>query len=144
MRILYTFPPNYAELVRVFDVRGKPIWFCYGDTLHNPGRRAVPPPILRHEKVHSGQQGSDPAGWWRRYIDDIPFRLAQEIEAHLAEVAWWREWGGPGPHFDRAVALIAKRLAMPLYGSLITVPQAHQILRDTAWPSSTASAISSS
>jgi hypothetical protein len=37
VKVLHLFPPNYAAINRAFKVRGKPIIFCYGSTIYNPG-----------------------------------------------------------------------------------------------------------
>lgn len=143
MKVLHLFPPNYAAINRAFKVRGKPVIFCFGDTVYNPGRIKMPDRLLAHEAVHSRQQGTDPAGWWDRYIIDSKFRLAQEIPAHCAEYAC-----APNLLDD-----IARRLSSALYGSLVDFAGAVDLLERSrydrristatdgnAWPRTSAAA----
>jgi hypothetical protein len=120
VKVLYLFPPDYAAINRAFKVRGKPVIFCYGDTIYNPGRIKVPERLIAHESVHSRhQQGmGGPEVWWQRYIDDPQFRLIEEIPAHRAEYR-------VAPEF---LDDIARRLASPLYGSLVDFEKARQII----------------
>lgn len=128
MKVLL-FPPNYAAINRAFNVRGKPVIFCFGDTVYNPGRIKVPRHLMVHEGVHSRQQGSNPAGWWDRYIVDPSFRLEQEIAAHYAECAV----------VPNQIDEIAARLASPLYGNMIDFARARAILESARIQVSTAS-----
>lgn len=127
MKQLYLFPPNYRTLVRAFPIRGKPMFFCYGNVIYNPTRRPIPPEIIAHERVHSMQQAMDSAGgparWWERYIEDKAFRLDQELPAHRAE---FEHLGfvEDGRARDKALRAIAERLASPLYGNLISLDDA--------------------
>ena len=121
MRVLYLFPPNFKQINAKFNVRGKPVIFCYGDTIYNPARIKVPDPLMAHEEVHSRQQADDPALWWTRYIDDAGFRLRQEVKAHQVEFA---ACGGS----DRALEAIARRLASPLYGNMISFAEATDLI----------------
>lgn len=134
MRILHTLPPNFAAINKAFNVRGKPVIFCYGSVIHNPSRIDVRPELIAHEMVHSTQQGGDPKTWWERYIDDPCFRLDQEIGAHCAEYRSCHERG-----LDKMLDKIAKRLASPMYGNLIDFDRARAILVKYVIPVSTAS-----
>lgn len=124
-RVLTMFPPNYRDIVKAFPIiRGKTVAFAYGGTIYNPNRWDMPPQIIAHEKVHMERQGSDPAGWWTRYIAEPIFRLDEEILAHRAEVHFlgmlsWRD-----------IETIARRLASPLYGNLISVDKAMSLIAD--------------
>lgn len=123
VRILHTLPPNFAAINRAFNVRGKPVIYCYGGTIHNPSRIDVTPELIAHEAVHSEYQGNDPKGWWEVYIDDPRFRLAQEIPAHAAEYRAFCDRGRTDM-LDK----IAERLASPMYGSIIALDEARRIL----------------
>jgi hypothetical protein len=117
MRIVKAFPPMWTEINRAFNVRGKPVIFCFGDTIYNPTGGKIDDTLLRHEEVHSRQQNGKPLLWWDRYIASPHFRFEMELPAHQAEV----RAGG-----DRAQ--IARRLASPLYGNLITFERAMELL----------------
>lgn len=123
MKQLYLFPPNYAAINRAFNVRGKGVIFTFGSVIYNPSRIEIPPALYAHEAVHSTRQRPSPESWWTRYIADPEFRLAEEIPAHRAE---WRFHGGAGEW--RALEQIARRLASPLYGNLVTVDKAMSLI----------------
>lgn len=135
MKVLTLFPPNYREINKAFNVRGKPIIFAYGSAIYNPGRIVIPLQLLEHERVHLKRQDGDPVSWWRKYIDDPRFRLDEEIPAHIAEYQVMRPYDGT----ERTFWLdhIAAKLASPLYGSLIGYTKARAILVDGAIERST-------
>lgn len=129
MKIIQADPPNIEEIDAAFKVRasGKKIFYCYGDTIYNPFNIAIPPAIMDHEKVHSFRQNGQPQEWWHSYINDLKFRLNEEILAHRAEAQWWARQPDTNksiPGFrslvDFHMIQIAKRLSSPLYGSMIS------------------------
>ena len=129
MRQLYLYPPNYAEIRRAFpQVRGRTVVYCYGEVIYNPQRWDMPPQTWAHEAVHSGQQGEDPAAWWGRYIEDQAFRLDQELPAHRAEYAYFRERMPAAGRLDDIGWELAAKLASPLYGSLLSVDEAKRLI----------------
>ena len=128
MKIVKAFPPNYAELVRVFPIRGKAIYFCYGDTVFNPSGTVIDGPLRAHEAVHSRRQGNDPAAWWRRYIDDKHFRLDEELLAHRAEFGA-RLLCGQGRKSAEGLAL---RLSSDIYGKMISYASALAFITEKA------------
>lgn len=86
MNIVIAYPPNIAEIRTRFRLPpGAGIIFAYGDTIYNPDGISISPFLLAHEQTHQRQQGCDPAGWWHRYLADLPWRLDQELEAHRVE-----------------------------------------------------------
>lgn len=123
-KTLYLFPPNYHDINRAFDVRGKPIIFAYGDTIYNPSRIKLPPQLIAHEAVHQARQGNNPRGWWERYIAEPAFRLDEEIPAHIAEYKVMADRADCEIYLFR----IAGRLASPLYGSLISAERARAVI----------------
>jgi hypothetical protein len=84
MRDIRDVPPLFDEIDAVFGVRGKPILFAWGDKIFNPAGVTIPQELIAHEAVHGKRQG-DVVGWWRRYLVDPEFRLAEELPAHVAE-----------------------------------------------------------
>ncbi len=128
MRVLTMLPPNFKAINDAFNVRGKPIFFSYGDAIYNPSRSTIPDAILAHEAVHLDQQAKiegGPAVWWHRYITEPAFRLAQEIPAHRVEYQYLCAHGG---HAETALHRIAARLASPLYGGLIGLDEAKRLI----------------
>jgi hypothetical protein len=122
MKILYLYPPNFREIQRAFNVRGKPVLFAYGNAIYNPSRVHVPPELVIHETVHSERQGQDPKGWWGSYIADRGFRLEEEARAHSAENRHLLTTGRD--HLE----LLAERLSSPLYGSLCDLETARKLI----------------
>lgn len=135
MKIVVATPPNFDEIDKAFNVKGKPIFFCYGDKIFNPAGAHIPEAILMHEKVHSVRQGDDPATWWTRYINDKKFRFAEELEAHRVEFTWHRtrpdaQKAIPGWRSKEQYYLtqIAQRLSSPLYGSMVSTSEAKRLI----------------
>ena len=127
MRIVKDYPPMIDEIDAAFNVRGKGIIFAWGDTIFNPAWHDIPPSLIAHEQVHGRRQGADVRGWWLKYIDDPQFRLEEEIHAHRAEYQHIAR-NGNRPERRRGLKLIASRLSSPLYGKMITLKQAKEIL----------------
>lgn len=127
-RVLTTLPPNFKEINAAFNVRGKPVIFAYGDTIHNPGGIKLAPHLMAHEKVHLSRQDGAPAAWWRRYIADPEFRLAEEIPAHAAEYRHFRATIPAGARLADILQTIAHRLASPLYGSMVGIDEAKRLI----------------
>lgn len=117
--VRHDWPPNIAKLRARFVAISESTIFTYAPVVYVPGGFRLPVTIAAHERVHLRQQGDDPATWWERYVNDVEFRFQQELEAHRAE---WRAARRGGRRDERYA--IASRLASPLYGSMITVPEA--------------------
>lgn len=112
------FPNFLHHILHGMKVR-KPILYAWGDVIFNPRGAMIPPELMIHEAVHQKQQGDDPEAWWRRYIEDERFRLAQEIPAHQAECRHLMDkLKDRNARYD-AIHRIALRLSSPLYGSLM-------------------------
>jgi hypothetical protein len=133
MKIVTARPPNYHRIAQVFDLRRYPgAIFAYGDTIYNPSGNRLSDALIAHETAHSERQGGDPDAWWHTYLLSAGFRLDEEIIAHRIE---WRRFCGDDPNRHerrRYLAAIAGRLASPLYGSLLTVRRAKDIIRAEA------------
>jgi hypothetical protein len=117
-------PPMFRQINQAFNVRGKPVIFCFGDTIYNPTGMTISPALRVHEGVHSQQQDKDPFAWWNYYIDDPTFRLDQELPAHRAEWQFLRDSGSS----ETALVGVATRLSSPLYGSLIDYEEARRLI----------------
>lgn len=152
MNILHEFPPIYDEIVKVFPSFGdaKPI-FSWGDVIYQPfGTKALGPELIAHESVHGLRQASDLANtgrppeeraqdfdsavryWWRRYLDDVEFRLAEEIPAHRAELGVLLQNAKSRAERRFYYTHIAERLCAPIYQfpkTLINVSRARIILK---------------
>ncbi len=131
MRISLEAPPNYSELVAAFPFlkKRRAIIYCWGSTIHNPGRISLPPSLVAHESLHSRQQTDlgGPERWWARYIADVQFRLDQELPAHREEYAVAS--AGLGRNERRQhLRGIARRLAGPLYNGLLSLNEAKRMI----------------
>lgn len=120
MRILRAYPPNWPEIRAALKEAIRPgAIFCYGDTIYNPIGAKLSDALIAHEEVHSRQQGEDPAGWWRRYIEEPQFRFEQELEAHRAE--YQVATRDTSRQVRRSVLkALSARLASPFYGRCVT------------------------
>lgn len=144
--VVCTEPPLFGAIDAVFKVRGKPILFAFGAAIFNPMRVKVPAELIPHEGVHGARQLAFPGGtiaWWAQYMLDPTFRLQEELPAHLAEfeALCKRELDTPTniPKFRsrragrRVIAAhVARKLAAPLYGNLITVDAAKRLLLEAS------------
>jgi hypothetical protein len=131
-QIVTDYPPLIDEIDVAFGVRGRHgIIYAWGNRIYNPSSVFVPPQLVVHEVVHCIRQGVDITGWWRRYIDEPAFRLAEEIPAHQAEYQWLLEYA-PRRERRQALQVVAARLAGKLYGGLVTPKRAKELLRAAA------------
>jgi hypothetical protein len=118
MLIKPNFPPGFDAIDARFNIRNRgltPI-FAFAPDVWNPFGVAIGPELVAHEQVHIMRQGQDPAAWWKRYIAEDNFRLAEEVFAHIAEYENLIERGHPTrDDRRRAFRYITKRLCWPLY-----------------------------
>lgn len=131
MKIVIAEPPMFDEIDAAFNVRGRPILFTWGDTIFNPHNATVSQSLKAHEGVHFLRQSNDtPAieAWWRSYIADPEFRLTEEIPAHRAEYRQLCELIRDRNLRSKYLHSVAQRLAAPLYGSLVSVSKAKQLV----------------
>ena len=117
MNIIQAFPPNYAEIEKVFDIRGKNIVFAYGDVLYNPRGADITNDLMVHEETHKRQQGNDPASWWSKYLKDVNFRLNQEVEAYRNQFQFYKQ---KHKHWMPFLQFISKDLSGKMYGNIIS------------------------
>ena len=84
MKIVKSFPPNYRDVCKHFNVKGNPnVIFTYGDTLYSPIGNHITPDLMIHEETHCKQQTEMGAEeWWNKYFVDAKFRFKQELEAY--------------------------------------------------------------
>ncbi len=126
MKTSTELPPIYAECVDRFGVDFNDTVFTYGDTCHS--KRPMPEHLIIHESVHSRQQGNDPEGWWRRYLDDGKFRLDQEIEAYRAQYLFYTQTIRDRNACARFLHSIALDLSGPMYGRIIGYREASNLI----------------
>lgn len=128
-------PPNYDEIVAAIPAaKNYGVFFAFGNRIFNPDNVSLDASLIAHERVHGDRQGDDPRGWWRRYLDDQQFRFAEELIAHCIEWQHVRDNGGTRNERRAALAMIAKRLSSPLYGSLVSFESAKRMIKEGAKP----------
>lgn len=139
MIVVHDRPPLWDIIDKTFHVAGKPILFAWGDRIFNPEGVPVPKELHAHEEIHGERQlafaGCGPltaedclVNWWRAYIESPAFRLAEEIPAHRAEYLSFCKRHADRNLRSRALSSIAMKLAAPLYGSLVTVREARDLI----------------
>ena len=131
MKIIYSNPPNHAQICKVFEVRGsKSVVFTYGDTIYNPGGGEISNDLYAHEKVHMKQQGDDPATWWAKYLVDKKFRLDQEVEAYRKQWRYFVEHNYNTKARGSLLNKIASDLAGPIYGNIVDLKGAIKLITE--------------
>jgi len=141
MRVVHAPPPMFEEIDAAFNVRGRPVLFAFGDKIYNPAGVNVPPDLMAHEEVHGERQlrlnpfdrAAGVLEWWRRYIAEPEFRLAEELPAHVAEFnSLCRQnrakWVSERNMRRTLAAHVARKLAAPLYGRLLAFPDAKKAI----------------
>lgn len=129
MKVAYDYPPNIDAIRAEFDLPTGVI-FTYGETLYNPDHGVIPPDLMAHEETHQRQQGDDPAGWWKRYLEDVEFRISQEVEAYQNQYNHYKmnrcmKNGKLKVNRLRQFAYqLATYLSSPIYGEVITRQEA--------------------
>ncbi len=120
------WPPNHAEIVKVFPgARSPSVVFAYAPDIYAPGGTNLPPSLVAHEQAHIDRQiliGVEE--WWARYLVDKAFRYDEEVIAHAAEYKHLIENAPNRQQRRAALKFVAKKLTLPLYGSLVTMQKA--------------------
>lgn len=124
MEIIIDRPPIYDRAAKVFPLQGREI-FAWGDKIYNPGGFVIPAWLMAHEKVHANQQMNDDGhfgteAWWEQYLVDVEFRFQEELEAHRAEYRVYCQHNKDRNKKLQYKRAVAKKLAAPLYGNMIT------------------------
>lgn len=131
-KVLAELPPNYETICsHIPAVRKMPyIVFTYAPNIYSPAGIELPPDLVVHEEIHIRRQ-TNPAEWWDKYLTDVEFRLAEELEAYRAQYNWAQL------HYTRAnrrllLTAITKDLSGPMYGKLVTRKEAIALITQGA------------
>lgn len=125
MNVVKGLPPNFGDVVAVFPNASNPgVIFTYGDTIYNPSGILLTPELHAHEGIHCGRQGDHVEDWWIQYLRDAEFRLNEELLAHRAEYRTYAASERDRNTQNSYLRQVARRLAGPLYGNMITEGQA--------------------
>lgn len=130
-QVLYELPPNYEQICQAIPAvrKNKAIVFVYAPNIYSPAGIELRPDLKAHEEVHVTRQGDDPQAWWDEYLVNPDFRLREELAAYQVQYKYMEV------HYDRAkrraiLASIAKDLASPMYGGIITKEQATRLIKN--------------
>jgi len=84
-----------------------------------------------HELHHCAQQykyGSVEE-WWKKYFDNVEFRLTQELECYRKQYRWIKENLKNREEINRLLFHYAKCLSGKMYGNLITMNEALKLIK---------------
>src|SRR3990167_5737716 len=124
MKILIANPPNIEEIEKVFDFTGKAPVFTYGENIYSPDGNHLSDDLIAHENTHMIQQGDEPAEWWKQYLKDKRFRLAEELEAYRIQYQYAKMRVKDRNRLFQFLYRIAADLSSPMYGNIITHAEA--------------------
>ena len=132
MKTSHNYPPNYDEICKVFKIRGiTNVVFTYGDTLYNPGKNTITGDLREHEETHAVQQENFPGGpaaWWKKYLEDVEFRLNQEVKAYQRQYQYCCE-KYTRQERRKCLRFFAKSLSGPVYGNSVSESRAEQLIQ---------------
>lgn len=126
MAIVSSYPPNYAEILKVFPGAQRPgIIFAYAPNIHAPGNQKIPPDLIAHEMMHiQRQQEIGVEIWWENYLTNPDFRYWEEVLAHRVEYNHLIQVSANRNTRRMALKHVSKKLAATLYKTGITREQA--------------------
>lgn len=128
MKVVYDYPPNIDQIREVFTLH-KGIVFTYGDIIYNPDCGFINDPLMRHEETHCKQQGTNPAGWWERYLQDPAWRVTQEVAAYRRQFKAIKKLTNDRERRHAWLCKLAGDLSGPMYGSPIPFQKAFQAIK---------------
>ena len=128
MIISKQIPPIYNKIKKVFKVNwNQGIAIAYGDTVYS--KYDLPEDLKIHEQVHlDSQELYGVEEWWKMYLNNIAFRLRQEIDAHKAQVQYLKFKEVDIKYRNWKLEQIPKDLSGPMYGNILTLQEAKDIL----------------
>lgn len=130
MKASFEKPPIWKQANELFklDQLGLGAIFTFGDTIYNPFHIEVTDDLEAHEAVHEIQQREFPGGpkaWWDKFCEDPAFRIDQEAKAYRAQYLFLRKKKARSLNEQHNIAhMLAGLLAGPMYGNVITSPDA--------------------
>lgn len=131
--------PIWPELVKAMPQLSA-LWeenliITYGDTYYS--KIETTPDLIVHEEVHVRQQAEFPGGpasFWKKFIEEAPFRLMMELEAYKAQLEWFKKDFEKYSRNERRVRLrqmeewVARTLSGEIYGNMITYKRALEMI----------------
>lgn len=128
--IKHTRPPNFAKIVEVFPLaRGPLVIFAYAPYIYVPNGKPLLTSLIAHETIHVKRQKKMGVElWWDTYLTSPKFRWEEEVLAHRAEYDSLAAMAWSDRARMKALKTVARKLAAPLYGRMVTVTEALQLL----------------
>ena len=130
MKIVNERPPIYDSIISAGMNPSPTVIYTYGDTIYNPGGGDLADHTIEHEETHCDQQGSDPDGWWSRYLVDAYFRTEQEAEAYGRQYAYICATVTDRNRRHKVLFDLARILSGPIYGSVIGHTAAMKMIKE--------------
>ena len=130
IQVVVDWPPNIEAIREVLPVKEGNI-FAHGGRIYDPAGRLTPADhhLFDHEQVHFEQQTALGVNkWWELFLASPEFRLDQEIEAHVAEWRSFQRHNRDRNDRSRHLMVMARRLAAPMYGGIISVGDAKKAI----------------
>lgn len=128
MKIVQGYPPNIDEIRKVFQLQDNTV-FTYGDTVYSPLTINLDEHLKVHEQTHMNEQALIGAeAWWKLYLKDIPFRLAQELAAYAAQYKSFSSKNKDRNVRARFLHDIAMDLSSSMYGKVINYSEAGDLI----------------
>lgn len=129
MKIEIGYPPNIEKIRAVFGDIPSNVIFTYGDTIFNPSGNLITEDLIKHESIHTEQQGDNPDAWWDRYFVDKEFRLSQEVEAYQAQFVVMKKFVKDRNVLNKHLIRIASDLSGKIYGNIISFNEAMKVIQ---------------
>ncbi len=109
--------------------RGPLIIFSYAPDIFTQLNKPLPRSLIEHEGVHlQRQRAMGVKAWWDWYLTDPQFRWDEELLAHRKEYQVLASEARTFKQRQAALKIVAKKLAAPLYGRMVSTEQAMQLL----------------
>lgn len=141
MKVSTEKPPVWDKIKKVLNFDEKTTIFTYGDTIYNPAGIPLAQDLYVHESIHARQQEAHavrgklgPYIWWRKYLKDPAFRIHQELEAYRAQYAFATQHIKDRNQLLNYALTLARFLAGPTYGEVITTNEALELIRNPQAP----------
>jgi hypothetical protein len=130
--IQVAYPPIIDELEKVFGaLKGKPILYAFGDVIYNPANVHMFPQLLAHEYTHAmRQQAGSLDEWWKNYMENVEYRLNEEVLAHRAEYGAFKQLHKDRNLRARYLQKVSMKLASPLYGRMVPANEAKRLIEE--------------
>ena len=130
MKVVNGKPPNWEEIITRFQVNATRVVCTYGDTVYMVGGGEMYPDLRAHESVHIRQQREmGVEAWWSKYLVDDTFRLEQELAAYRVQYMFKQQEQKDRNKVAQFLTFIAHELSSPMYGGMVTFPQAIRLIR---------------